>query len=120
MEEVRKIKKLKSHLKAMQTDADVLKTLFTSKQREYNAKLQAIERVKEQIKDIENNNDVRVSEHAIVRYLERVKGLDVEEVKKEILTCEVLELIAHLGGSGSYPNKDFNVVMKNYTVTTII
>ena len=120
MIETRQIKQLQSQLNIMIGDAEVLKIEFQSKQREHNQKLMAIEKLKETIKSLKTDNKVKVSEHAIVRYFERVKGFDISEIEKEILTEEVLLLIEKLGGSGKYPVKDFQIMMKNYTVTTII
>ena len=34
---------------------------------------------------LNNSENLKVSEHAIVRYFERVKGFDIEQVEKEIL-----------------------------------
>jgi transcriptional regulator of aromatic amino acid metabolism len=120
MNDVRKIKQLQSQLKKMTVDTEVLKIEVANKQREYNQKLQAIAKLKEAIGSLNNNSNVKVSEHAIIRYLERVKGLDVSEIEKEILTDDILSLIEKLGGSGKYPVKDFQIVMKDYTVTTVV
>ena len=43
------------------------------------------------IKNIENNNDVVISEHAILRYLERVKGFNLEDIKNEMLDARTRE-----------------------------
>ena len=120
MKEARKIKGLKSQLKIMEGDAEALKIEVANKQREYNAKLNAIKTIKEQIEKFENNKNIKVSEHAIVRYFERVKGFDISDIEKEILTDEVLMLVEQLGGTGGYPNRNFKVLMKDYTVTTIV
>jgi hypothetical protein len=48
-----------------------------------------------------------------------VQGIKTEDIEKQILSENVLKLVEQLGGSGSYPNENFNVVMKNFTVTTI-
>jgi len=55
-----------------------------------------------------------------MRYFERVKGFNIIDIEKEILTDEVLDLVDKLGGTGGYPNKDFKVLMKNFTVTTVV
>lgn len=120
MKEARKIKGLKSQLKIMQGDAESLRIEVSNKQREYSAKLKSIKNLKEQIDNFEKNKNIKVSEHAIVRYFERVKGFDISEIENEILTDEVLKVIEKLGGTGGFPNKDFKVVMKDYTVITII
>jgi hypothetical protein len=36
----------------------------------------------------------RVSDHAVVRFLERVKGMDIEKIRREILSETVLAAIA--------------------------
>jgi transcriptional regulator of aromatic amino acid metabolism len=120
MNDIRKIKQLQSQLNIMIGDAEVLKIEVANKQREYNQKLQAITKLKETIVSFNNNSNVKVSEHAIIRYMERVKGLNISEIEKEILTDDVLSLIEKLGGSGKYPVKDFQIVMKDYTVTTVV
>ena len=120
MKEARKIKGLKSQLKIMQGDAESLKIELINKQKEYEAKLSAIKKIKEEIFKFENDNSVKVSEHAIVRYFERVKGFDITEIEKDILSDEILKLIEQLGGTGTYPGKDFKVVVKNFTITTVV
>lgn len=35
----------------------------------------------------------RVSDHAVLRYLERVKGLDIEKIRSEILTPDIAAAI---------------------------
>lgn len=119
MKEARKIKGLKSQLRIMEGDAEALKFEVANKQREYTAKRNKIQTLKEEIERFENNGSVKVSEHAIVRYFERVKGFNISDIEKDILTEEVLNLVEQLGGTGTYPNKDFKVLMKGNTVTTI-
>lgn len=120
MKDTRKIKQLQSQLNTLISDASVMKIDLSNKQREYNQKLQSITKLKETIDKLNSSNEVKISEHAIIRYLERVKGVDISQIEKEILTKEVLELIEILGGSGKYPVNDFQIVMKDYTVTTVI
>lgn len=120
MVEIRKIKGLKSQLKIMKGDAEALKIEVANKQREYNAKINKIQNLRDEIEKFDKNGKLKVSEHAIVRYLERVKGFDISEIEKEILTDEVITLVKKLGGNGVYPNKHFKVLIKNYTVTTVV
>lgn len=66
--------------------------------------------------------EVIVSDHAIVRYLERVEGVDIESIKHKILSGNASEQIATLG-TGELPVKgesaDFVLVFRNYTVATV-
>ena len=119
MKEAQKIKRLKSQLNKLEGDAEALKVSVINTQKDYQSKLKSIKDLKEQINSFEKDTTIRVSEHAILRYLERVKGINISEIEKEILSDEVLNLVNQLGGTGGYPNKDFKVLMKNYTVTTI-
>jgi chromosome segregation ATPase len=120
MEDVRKIKQLQSQLNTLVQDADALRILISNTQKEHDLKCKAIKQLKEAIQKINDNTNIKVSEHAILRYCERVLNIDVSKIEKEILSDSVLGLIEKLGGNGTYPNNDFSVVMKNYTVTTII
>lgn len=62
-----------------------------------------------------------VSEHAILRYLERVLGLDMEEVKESILPPASRQLVEHYR-SGKFPTGEEGVhaVVKNGVVVTIL
>lgn len=61
-----------------------------------------------------------VSDHAIVRYLERVKGLDIKAIKEEIAPQHVRNQIRALG-SGYYPvDGKFKIRVKNGVVITVL
>lgn len=120
MDEVRSLKKLKSQLKGMLENAEALKAEAAEKQREYSEKMNQIRSMEQQISKLENNGKVKISEHAVLRYLERVKGIDVADIEKEILSPEILEMVKKLGGNGTYPGNGYRIIMKNYTVTTVI
>lgn len=82
-----------------------------------NAKLQAVER---EITALQAKSPVPVvSEHAILRYLQRVKGLDLDAICREIMPDGVAEQIKLLKtcklpvGNGVY------LVVENHVVRTI-
>lgn len=120
MDQVRQIKAMQSQINQTEADIIVLKIELNEKQKEYNNKLIHLKGLKVKVANIENNKKLKVSEHALLRYFERVKGFDLSQIEKEILTESVLKLVDILGGDGTYPNEDHSVVMKNYTVTTIV
>jgi predicted nuclease with TOPRIM domain len=66
---------------------------------------------------------VLVSEHAIVRYFERVLGFDIDEIKHQIVNEKTAEQIRVLK-SGLFPGKangtGFRVRVRHGTVTTVI
>ena len=118
IKDVRKLKQIQSQLNQLSGDAEALKIEVAAKQKEYEQKLEAVRRLKKEISKLDDET-LKVSEHAIVRYFERVKGYDISEIEKEILSESVIKLVEQLGGNGSYPNENFSVVMRNYTVTTV-
>lgn len=120
MKDVRKLKQLQTQLNTMKGDAEAMKIELSAKQTAYNQKLQSIKKLKQEIDKIDKVSELKVSEHAITRYFERVKGFEIGEIEDEILSESVRGLVEKLGGSGTYPNGDYSVVIKDYTVTTIV
>jgi len=120
MKNIRKLKGLKSQLKIMQGDFEALEVEFKNKQREYSQKRKSIINIKESISLIEDDKVLKVSEHAVLRYCERIMRLDTDQVEKEILSNEIKLLVQTLGGTGTYNSNGFKVVIKDYTVTTIV
>lgn len=119
MEEVRKLKHLQSMLKVHKAKKEDLLEEVRVKQRELSAQEKIIKDLKDQISKLDGRAGLKVSEHAILRYLERSEGLDIEEIEKKILTEELVNLTEKLGGSGTYPIGDVQAVLKNNTVVTI-
>jgi hypothetical protein len=60
-----------------------------------------------------------VSEHAILRYLERVRGIDLDDIKKEILPEHVEAQVRTLG-NGTYPvGQTHKARVQNNVITTV-
>jgi chromosome segregation ATPase len=60
-----------------------------------------------------------VSEHALLRYVERVLGVNIKKIENEILTHDVMNAIETLH-SGKIPYKDgMTLVIRDKTVITI-
>ncbi len=121
MKDVRKVKQLKSQLSILEGDAEAMKIDISHRQKDREGKLRAINDLKRQIALLDNDQKCKVSEHAIVRYFERVKGFDIAAIEREILSDPILKQVQTLGGNGTYPNANgYSVVMKSHTVTTIV
>ena len=67
------------------------------------------------------NSDLIVSEHAIIRYIERVIGINIEEIVEKIAT-EKMKKMVECCGNGLYPseNGDFKLKINNNVVVTIL
>lgn len=118
--DARKIKGLQTQINALSSDADLLRIEIKTKKQELAQKDEHIRQLKKQIETLQHNNNLKVSEHAIVRYFERIKGFDISEIEREIITDEISKMVETLGGTGHYPNGEFSVVMKNFTVVSIV
>ena len=79
---------------------------------------QIINTYEEAIKNIENNNDVVISEHAILRYLERVKGFNLEDIKNEMLDARTRESLKVLPVN-KIKCDGYNLIIKNKVITTV-
>ena len=115
-----KLKQLETLLNKTQNDYDVLNTKIANDQRVLASKKKAIENIKSQIQAISANKEITISEHALLRYLERVSKVDTEAVKKDIITPELIKMVETLGGNGKYPVGNITLVMRDYVVTTIL
>lgn len=73
-----------------------------------------------EIKKLKRTPDIIVSEHALLRYVERVMGINIEEVKQKILAPEVVNAITHFH-SGNIPHPDgFSLRARENVVTTVV
>jgi len=64
---------------------------------------------------------IPVTDHAIVRYFERIEGRDIGKIKKEINNPELLEWYDKLGDGGKYPvNNEYRAVISGGKVVTIL
>lgn len=115
-----KLKQLETLLNKTQNDFDVLNTKIANDQRVLASKKKAIENIKSQIQAISANKEITISEHALLRYLERVSKINTDSVKKTIITPELIKMVETLGGNGKYPVGDITLIMRDYVVTTIL
>jgi hypothetical protein len=83
-----------------------------------------IEKLKElRIKNERETRPIQVTDHAVIRYLERVEGVDIEEIKKRIVPPRTENCIRTLGSfdedkKEEYNLGGFNIVVKNFKVIT--
>ena len=69
---------------------------------------------------------VGITEHALLRYFERVLGFNIEDIKKKITPETTIQQVKELG-DGEYPIKDlysidnpFSIIVKNNNVITVL
>lgn len=77
--------------------------------------------VNQRIQALKGRSDLIVSEHAMLRYLERVEQLDVAILNRIIAEDEELQSVVKTLGNGIFPVKGrgFKLVIKDNVVETI-
>lgn len=117
-----KIKELQRRQTKINLEMGIAKDNLVSAQKEYHNKRDELAVITNELKlEIQKYNPTKLSDHAILRYFERVIGINVDAVHKEVLTDDVKALIDTLGGSGKIPNENgFSLVLKDNVVVTIV
>jgi hypothetical protein len=80
-------------------------------------KYKDLDRVREDMQKLKNEPP-GITEHALLRYLERVIGIDMRTVKSEILPQKWLATISR-GGDGKYRIGTHQVTVINNTIVTV-
>ena len=113
------LKKLQSLLIKQKSEIDLIRR----ERQLINERLSVAEKnlrnTEEELKKLKTGNKIIVSEHAVLRYLERTMELDLKAVENEILTEETVKQYRTLG-NGKYPvSNGCKAVIKDNVVLTI-
>ena len=115
-----KIKNLQVMITKIKLEIDDLKTQQRSIGESMNKKLSMMQKYEEELQTIkERAKDLILSEHAILRYLERVYKLDTNKLYEEIVTQELKHNYARLG-NGSYSVQDCMVKIVDNVIVTVL
>ena len=115
-----KIKNLQVMITKIKLEIDDLKTQQRSIGESMNKKLSMMQKYEEELQTIkERAKDLILSEHAILRYLERVYKLDTNKLYEEIVTQELKHNYERLG-NGSYSVQDCMVKIVDNVIVTIL
>ena len=72
-------------------------------------------------KSLKKVHGITVTDHAILRYLERVHNVDVEGIRTNLITRTMANKIHKLKGDGEWSLRNgYRLVFKNYALVTII
>lgn len=118
--DTQELKRLQSLHHQLQLEFKSLQKSGTRLTMEIAAKEKQIKEVELKIRKLKGaNGSIIVSEHAILRYLERVYGLDLVKIKQEILP-ERIAAQAKAIGNGRYGVIDHTLLIKNNVVVTVL
>ena len=122
MDNTHTLKGLQSQVARLEADLLTCKSILREKNAECETITKNIKRIKGLIKSLTESPDLIISEHAILRYLERVNGINLEDIKNEILTESFKKVVETLG-EGKIPldnHPGIIAIVKGNTITTII
>ena len=123
-----------ARLKKLQTlESEAKAKLATVKEeqreasRRVNEATNELKEIKKEIRELTvGSPTIVVTEHAILRYFERVLGFDLEEIKAQIVPKQTQEQANHFGG-GTFPvhpsnpeHPEFKIRVRNNTVVTVL
>ena len=112
-------------LKELQTRKRKLQEKLDREKLELTEISESIKKTKDKIRSIDDNikrirRKLVLGEHAILRYLEYHLDIDIETIKENIMTEDLLTKIKTYG-NGRYPiTSDLKAVVKDNTIVSII
>lgn len=106
----------------LKTELEDLKEQIISNQNKIVLKKQEIKDIDKKINKLKSNK-LEISDHAILRYLERIENIDInkikDRIKNELINEEIKNQVKILG-NGIFPIKNnLKAVIKNNIVITI-
>ena len=118
---IREIEEVEAAKKIL-TDSLEYKRVMEEKQKlttTLKQKKVSLESVSERLGTLLSRSEPKLSEHAILRYLERVKGIDLDAITQEILTEERKEAIRNFGTVKLPLEKGAKLVVREGTIVTV-
>ena len=78
-------------------------------------------RLQAQLDEFEKEHPIELSDHAVLRYLDRIEGINIGAVKARVLDKRTREAIKTLGGSGTFPvGTSHRIVAKKGKIITVL
>lgn len=125
---IQKIRALKKKISILNKKLEVADNHIEGKKEAYEKSIRFKENIQKQIYEAQQelektskSDELIVSDHSLIRYLERVKGLDIEALRQEIVTDELKALYKQLG-DGKYPiqQEGGRAVVKDGVIVSIV
>jgi predicted nucleic acid-binding Zn-ribbon protein len=112
------LKELQVRLTKAQAEAETAQGELGRAQQKYRDAVQLVEQLRSRLTNA--SQKPVVSEHALLRYIERFHGINLEEIRAKILTERNVAAIARLG-TGKYPIEGGGrAVVKGNTVVSVV
>jgi hypothetical protein len=113
------LKALQTRLREATREADSCEERATRAMAVWKEALDNVTKIETQIRELEDTaKEPIVSEHALLRYIERFMGVDLESVRRAILTETAVKMIKFTR-NGKVTTDGRRLIIKNGTVVTI-
>lgn len=115
------LKGLETRYKEIETKRNLLIKEIEEKQQQSTIMRKQLVILKGQIESVKQKSDgkIVVSEHSMLRYIERVLGIDLKTIEDKILSDEEKDTVKTLGNC-TYPKDGFKIKIKDNTVVTVL
>lgn len=113
------LKALQTIAKKLAAEVTVLGDECRRQQRELNMKQSELREINAKIESFAEK-EVVVSEHALLRYIERVFKVDLDEIRDVILTEKTKQMIKFSKGNCTVKMDGIELIVKNNVVTSVI
>jgi hypothetical protein len=111
------LKALQTKMKQVKAELDAQKLASARIIQRITESKAEIDRLKTLMQSL-STTELVVSEHAMLRYIERVMHIDMHELRERVVPTEVAES-AKVLGAGTYPTETHSVVIKDGVAITI-
>jgi hypothetical protein len=115
------LKSLKTQIVKLTAESEVMGKEVSEKQAELakiRNKLNAIQTQYNTLLEEQTEKEPIVSEHAIIRYLERVKGIEIDPIVTEIMDANTKAAIKFMK-NGKINRDTYTIVIRNSVVVSI-
>lgn len=113
------LKAMEVRKRSIESELEILRAEASQARSAYDAKVAELRETKKEIEAIKRSNDPIVSEHAMLRYVEREMGIDLDEIRRRILTPKNVKAIRFAGSCKIKSGKLEFIVRDNVVVSTL-
>lgn len=113
-----RLKGLRVRQGALQQEVNDLNIVLRQLSTQIQDKTFTLSQVKKEIEDLTTRQPV-VSEHAMLRYVERVLKIDLKKIEEEILSEENKKIINQISSCKVPFKGNYQLIVRNRTVITI-
>lgn len=111
------LKRLKAYKAELEGQLPVLKRQMKDASSAFNLAQNKVDKLEADIKALESKKELTVSDHAVLRYIERVMGINLDNIRTDII--EQVEKHYDVLGDGKYPIDNGRTVIQNGVIVTI-